>query len=185
MSSHNTDKDCWIIIDDGVYDVTDFINSHPGGAKPLIGVAGKDATKEFQMFHDAQRVLHQVGAPFRIGTLVKGGATPSLSLSSSGSGSGSDSHPSDPSLGDGLPYLNREKSLLDKELQSATFHIPSMTNILDGGPERTEKRRWILKPLEQLALRGKSEMARVELLEAHFRDFIAIHKPFIENGYTP
>ena len=74
---------------------------------------------------------------------------------------------------------------MDKELQSATFHIPSMTNILDGGPERTEKRRWILKPLEQLALRGKSEMARVELLEAHFRDFIAIHKPFIENGYTP
>lgn len=48
VSTHNNpDKGMYIIIDDSVYDVTKFVDEHPGGAKILKRVAGKDASKQF------------------------------------------------------------------------------------------------------------------------------------------
>lgn len=48
VASHNSaDKGMYIIVDTNVYDVTKFVDEHPGGAKILKRVAGKDASKQF------------------------------------------------------------------------------------------------------------------------------------------
>ena len=47
VSKHNKKSDAWIILYDFVYDITDWINIHPGGDVIMYGV-GKDATELFK-----------------------------------------------------------------------------------------------------------------------------------------
>jgi Cytochrome b5-like Heme/Steroid binding domain len=47
VARHATRDDCWTIIDDEVYDLTDFIGSHPGGAV-IVDACGEDATTLFE-----------------------------------------------------------------------------------------------------------------------------------------
>ncbi|KAL1411242.1 hypothetical protein Q8F55_002193 [Vanrija albida] len=48
---HNTPDDCWVVIGDKVYDLTEFAKSHPGGTAPIYKVAGRDATVLFEPIH--------------------------------------------------------------------------------------------------------------------------------------
>lgn len=48
VSKHCTRTSCWMVIHDKVYDVTDFLDEHPGGGEILLEYAGKDATIAFE-----------------------------------------------------------------------------------------------------------------------------------------
>ncbi|KAI3879648.1 hypothetical protein MKX03_004408 [Papaver bracteatum] len=48
VSEHNQPKDCWLIIGGKVYDVTKFMEDHPGGDEVLLSATGKDATDDFE-----------------------------------------------------------------------------------------------------------------------------------------
>jgi predicted heme/steroid binding protein len=65
---HATADDLWITIDGSVYDLTRFVDLHPGGAFPLLDVAGKDATDAFYGLH-RQDVLHKYNR-YKIGTIA-------------------------------------------------------------------------------------------------------------------
>jgi L-lactate dehydrogenase (cytochrome) len=41
VRNHTSLDSCWIIIEGEVYDVTDFIEHHPGGAAVILQFAGK------------------------------------------------------------------------------------------------------------------------------------------------
>ncbi|XP_059655670.1 cytochrome b5 [Cornus florida] len=47
-SEHNTKDDCWVVIDGKVYDVSSYMDEHPGGDDVILDVTGKDATDEFE-----------------------------------------------------------------------------------------------------------------------------------------
>ena len=71
VAKHNSEDDCWIIIDDGVYDVTKFLVEHPGGKRVLLKKAGQDATKEFHSLH-APEVLGKYNPFLKVGTTSAG-----------------------------------------------------------------------------------------------------------------
>eukprot|EP00388_Colpodella_angusta_P006947 GDKJ01020046.1.p1 GENE.GDKJ01020046.1~~GDKJ01020046.1.p1 ORF type:complete len:1145 (+),score=287.29 GDKJ01020046.1:247-3681(+) len=69
VAKHNSEQDCWVIIHNQVYDVSKFLNDHPGGKKVLLRVAGQDATSQFDKFHNAQQVLAKYGPELLVGPL--------------------------------------------------------------------------------------------------------------------
>ncbi|KFA51623.1 hypothetical protein S40293_03960 [Stachybotrys chartarum IBT 40293] len=51
IRQHSSRKSCWIILNNTVYDVTEFLDSHPGGATLLLNHSGGDATEVFEGLH--------------------------------------------------------------------------------------------------------------------------------------
>ena len=48
VSMHYDEGDCWIIIAGKVYDVSLFLDEHPGGIEVIMEYAGLDATSDFE-----------------------------------------------------------------------------------------------------------------------------------------
>jgi len=51
VAKHKTEESLWIIIDSKVYDLTEFVDAHPGGEFVLRQEAGRDATEAFYNLH--------------------------------------------------------------------------------------------------------------------------------------
>lgn len=47
VAEHNSSEDCWTIIDGKVYNLTSYINNHPGGAVNISQICGIDGTDLF------------------------------------------------------------------------------------------------------------------------------------------
>ena len=47
VRQHASPGDLWLVIDNKVYDVSQWMNEHPGGAEILLSEAGEDATNAF------------------------------------------------------------------------------------------------------------------------------------------
>lgn len=71
VKEHNSQDSAWIVIKGDVYDVTPWLDDHPGGSKILIKNAGKDATDKFMNFHP-DNVLKDIAPKYKIGTLAEG-----------------------------------------------------------------------------------------------------------------
>jgi len=44
VKNHNKKDDSWLVIDGKVYNVTNFMKKHPGGARVMSSYGGQDAT---------------------------------------------------------------------------------------------------------------------------------------------
>ncbi|ORY51020.1 acyl-CoA dehydrogenase NM domain-like protein [Rhizoclosmatium globosum] len=51
LGQHNSESNGHIAISGHVYDVSDFLDAHPGGKRVLLPLLGKDATAEFNRYH--------------------------------------------------------------------------------------------------------------------------------------
>ncbi|MCH9627267.1 MAG: hypothetical protein S4CHLAM2_09020 [Chlamydiales bacterium] len=62
LANHNAHDDCWVAIHGNVYNITAFLDAHPGGSEVLLDEAGTDVTRLFdQIDHsdDAEAMLAQ------------------------------------------------------------------------------------------------------------------------------
>lgn len=46
VGKHSTESDCWVTVHGKVYDVTNYLDEHPGGPEIIMDLAGKDASEE-------------------------------------------------------------------------------------------------------------------------------------------
>lgn len=74
LAQHSTAADCWIAFHGKVYDLTAFLERHPGGSEILLKFAGKDASKVFGGKHPAS-FLTMLPEEACLGEL-EGGAAP-------------------------------------------------------------------------------------------------------------
>lgn len=58
----------WLIIDNIIYDCTDFISEHPGGAAVIESFVGKDCSWQFWRFHGEEH-MESHGRALRVSTL--------------------------------------------------------------------------------------------------------------------
>ena len=71
VRANNTAANCWAVIDDSVYDLTNWIKSHPGGSGAIVGLCGTDGSAAFSIKHGNQsRPAAQLNS-YRLGPLEK------------------------------------------------------------------------------------------------------------------
>lgn len=70
VSEHYTSHDCWIVIYDKVYDVTEFLNEHPGGEYIILEFAGRDATIAFRGSRHGKD-SYEMLAKYCVGVLIE------------------------------------------------------------------------------------------------------------------
>ncbi len=51
MAKHTSPESCWVVLYGDVYDVTEFLPSHPGGSRIILQLAGRDCTEDFDPIH--------------------------------------------------------------------------------------------------------------------------------------
>ncbi|OAL31197.1 hypothetical protein AYO22_01230 [Fonsecaea multimorphosa] len=56
IARHNDRQSCWVVLYGKAYDITDFLDAHPGGAQVLLKSAGQDATAEYESVHSPDLV---------------------------------------------------------------------------------------------------------------------------------
>ncbi len=55
VAQHNSASSCWTAINGNVYDLTNWINQHPGGPGAILSICGKDGSAAFNDQHGGQR----------------------------------------------------------------------------------------------------------------------------------
>ncbi len=69
VRGHASSSSCWSAIHGNVYDLTDWINRHPGGSNVIIALCGNDGTAAYDGQHGGQqRPLYYLSL-LKIGTL--------------------------------------------------------------------------------------------------------------------
>jgi cytochrome b involved in lipid metabolism len=89
VKTHNTEADCWAVIDGTVYDVSGYATKHPGGPSHIDKMCGTDATDYFRGQHGSQGRPNSILKSLAIGTLAGSGATAASNAAAATGPSGS------------------------------------------------------------------------------------------------
>ena len=71
VKANNTSSKCWSVINGSVYDLTNWISSHPGGAGAITSMCGTDGTSAYVNQHKGQGQPASRLAGYLLGPLAK------------------------------------------------------------------------------------------------------------------
>ncbi|KAI1823287.1 hypothetical protein F4861DRAFT_338707 [Xylaria intraflava] len=60
VAKHNTKEDCWVVINGRIWDVTEWLNVHPGGSDIIAKFAGQDASVGYNSMHTPDLVASKL-----------------------------------------------------------------------------------------------------------------------------
>jgi cytochrome b involved in lipid metabolism len=69
VQKHNSRESCWTIVRGDVYDLTKWIDKHPGGDRMILNLCGKDGTQAFERKHGGEEKPEKALEQFEIGKL--------------------------------------------------------------------------------------------------------------------
>lgn len=65
----NSAQKCLTIIDKKVYNITNYVNQHPGGSENILSICGKDGTSAFERQHGNNQGIINVLSKFIVGEI--------------------------------------------------------------------------------------------------------------------
>ena len=73
VESHNTSRSCYVTIGTKVFDITDFLDDHPGGADLILDYAGKDVAEIMgdEISHTHSEAAYEILDEHLIGFVAK------------------------------------------------------------------------------------------------------------------
>jgi cytochrome b involved in lipid metabolism len=71
VAEHTTRDDIWIIYNEKVYDVSAYLDEHPGGEEVILDCAGQDATEAFDDIGHSEDAI-EILQTLYIGDLIGG-----------------------------------------------------------------------------------------------------------------
>lgn len=69
ISKHSIAKDCWSIVNGNVYNLTTYVQSHPGGAGVIKNICGRDGSGAFKNQHGSSSKPNNVLSAFLLGSV--------------------------------------------------------------------------------------------------------------------
>ncbi|MEN9852628.1 MAG: hypothetical protein RI996_571 [Candidatus Parcubacteria bacterium] len=71
VQKHASEQSCYSAINGNVYDLTSWINKHPGGKMAIMFICGKDGTNGFMGKHARSESAKAALAKYKIGTFTQ------------------------------------------------------------------------------------------------------------------
>lgn len=71
IATHNSASSCYSVINGKVYDLTLWINMHPGGKNKILSICGIDGTSSFEAKHGGESKPLSALSRFHVGNLAQ------------------------------------------------------------------------------------------------------------------
>ncbi len=71
IANHKDIASCYSIVNNSVYDLTMFVNMHPGGKDAILSICGVDGTEKFMNKHKGGEKFMKILSRYKIGELTQ------------------------------------------------------------------------------------------------------------------
>lgn len=71
VQKHRQASDCWTVINGSVYNLTKWVNRHPGGRDVIVRLCGRNGSAAFTGQHGSDGTAKSMLASYRLGKLKK------------------------------------------------------------------------------------------------------------------